>query len=553
MTPRIALDNYYVIIACMIASCFSLYIALRIHQKASKSYLLTTYLITQGCLMGWTLAKVFKTVSPTLELRWFFIVVQFLAICALGISFLCFSYAYSKERILTMKQTVLISIPGILSLLIILTNPWHMMFYKTFDMFRDTFGPLFYVHQAIVYTYLIAGIFLCAKDFTKRTTLSRMASIMVACAVLFPLFINLLYVFKVLKTVFHIRLPMDITPISCMLSYSLFYLAVLRYRFLDVTPYAYNKAMDMSSDGLAIMSGESMLWSNKAYNDLSDHYDSGDAIDRHSTVLSSGRILVRLSDRRPLEDTIRSIESRQATLKEARHHMERHMEDMRELHMNLSLNHLARHVHDVLGHGMVIVINLLEVAALKVKNASGSPDECLRKAYGVLEESIDHLAYTETNDFIESPLISSVTAVPLQSYLHPLVRRLQLVDVRLEVIVQGSESTMTMIQVDNLHSICREAVTNAIRHGRASLIHIFIRWKDTGLDLHILDNGLGCGAIHENMGLEGMKKRAHLIGATLTYTSEPDSGFSIHLHMPSDQFVLEGIDHQLRPVFQTSQ
>ena len=70
---------------------------------------------------------------------------------------------------------------------------------------------------------------------------------------------------------------------------------------------------------------------------------------------------------------------------------------------------------------------------------------------------------------------------------------------------------------DAIYRIIQESMTNAVRHGHASQIHLSLTWLDHILTIHIQDNGLGCVQLEEGFGLRHMKERLRLLGGTLSY------------------------------------
>jgi PAS domain S-box-containing protein len=69
----------------------------------------------------------------------------------------------------------------------------------------------------------------------------------------------------------------------------------------------------------------------------------------------------------------------------------------------------------------------------------------------------------------------------------------------------------------HLYRIAQEAANNAVRHAHATHIRISLRQTGDGLRLNIHDDGCGLpppAARHAGMGLDSMKHRARLIGAT---------------------------------------
>jgi PAS domain S-box-containing protein len=92
----------------------------------------------------------------------------------------------------------------------------------------------------------------------------------------------------------------------------------------------------------------------------------------------------------------------------------------------------------------------------------------------------------------------------------------------------------------NLYRIAQEAVNNALRHGKPSLIHIVLkRLSPTHAALLIKDDGVGMKqssrSTRSGIGLRVMGYRADLIGAELKIDSKPRKGVTITCLYPLGQ------------------
>ena len=89
--------------------------------------------------------------------------------------------------------------------------------------------------------------------------------------------------------------------------------------------------------------------------------------------------------------------------------------------------------------------------------------------------------------------------------------------------------------------VIREAVTNAIKTGRASTVSIDVRDDGAGLTALVEDDGLGFDvaatlsgyASRGSLGMLQMRESARLIGAQLTIDPSPGHGTRVRLHVPS--------------------
>lgn len=579
MPLRIALDNYYVVLLCAITVIISLFITFYIFIMAKKNQLLYLYLLTQLMLILWVFSKILKTAAPNIHLRWFFIVTQYLGICFLGSIYVMFAYTYSRGRFMQLRYAVSLNVIPAILFIIILTNPLHMMFYSYFDMYRDSFGPLFYIHQIITYLYLVSGIVLCSKDFRKQFGHRRMQATLFTVAILLPIAVNLLYVFKVLKIVFGIRLPMDITPISCIISLLIFAIAAFKYRFVDITPMAYKEVLRQSTDGILLVDKTGLIIErNEAFDLHFCHHLPSDPITTIKDFLNiltkymkftglpfaSGSLdhmlltahnaeiclpeglcfkvliepvfvhkkrycgaLIRFIDDSSRKKILDLLTWNNSELAQANHILEKKAEVQRQLTVARVRSFMAKEVHDILGHTVVLVVAMLEVALLKVRNGNQDVLEYIDHSIGLLKKGL-----IELENSTRENRTSKTENVSLFQSLQLLAGQLKSSGIVLEITVQGQSHELDSKHTDNIYRICREAVTNSVRHGKATLINIIFRFYSNRYELYILDNGIGCQLITMGMGLKGMEEKASELGASLHYSSSTESGF--HIFFSSD-------------------
>jgi len=107
-------------------------------------------------------------------------------------------------------------------------------------------------------------------------------------------------------------------------------------------------------------------------------------------------------------------------------------------------------------------------------------------------------------------------------------------DFKIEVD-DGAAALLTADQAVEALQIAREAVSNALRHGRASTIAVRVHKGDREVCLLIQDNGAGfesAGRREGGHGLGNMHARAARIGATLQLTSQPGDGTRVVATIP---------------------
>ena len=87
---------------------------------------------------------------------------------------------------------------------------------------------------------------------------------------------------------------------------------------------------------------------------------------------------------------------------------------------------------------------------------------------------------------------------------------------------------------EHLLHIAREALTNAVRHGRPTKIAVDLREEGGEASLTIQDNGAGFDPAnaHVGLGMIGMRTRAERIGASLVILGIPGMGTTVRVLVP---------------------
>ena len=163
---------------------------------------------------------------------------------------------------------------------------------------------------------------------------------------------------------------------------------------------------------------------------------------------------------------------------------------LEETERHRTLQEITSRVHDVLGQRISMLQQLL---------ASPAPKDAL-----------------DTIVRIDSLL----EAVPLAQEVHPATLLADLTDTYRRL---GIRLTVTGSLPRNLRrarafaAIIREALSNAVCHGRANAVTITLGERQ----LRIRDNGIGCRELHLGGGLSGMMRRVNELGGRLLITQAP--------------------------------
>jgi signal transduction histidine kinase len=85
------------------------------------------------------------------------------------------------------------------------------------------------------------------------------------------------------------------------------------------------------------------------------------------------------------------------------------------------------------------------------------------------------------------------------------------------------------------YRIAQEAITNVVRHSRASScrVRLSIDEAENELELEVVDNGVGLPAVHRaGVGMSSMAERAAELGGTCTVAPDPEGGTRVLARLP---------------------
>jgi two-component system sensor histidine kinase DesK len=208
------------------------------------------------------------------------------------------------------------------------------------------------------------------------------------------------------------------------------------------------------------------------------------------------------------------------------HYMQRR-QDMRELLMaQEEVEHLAkiaereriaRDLHDVLGHTLSVIVLKSELAA---KLAEIDPARAVQEIRDVERISRDALGQVRSTvrGYQSRGLLAEVEQAKTALSAAGVQAQCDFVAPKLPAAQEGV-----------LALALREAVTNVIRHAKATSCYLTLRQENGNCRLQIKDDGCG-GMSAEGIGLSGMRQRVESLGGQLK--REISSGTCLTITLP---------------------
>jgi len=192
---------------------------------------------------------------------------------------------------------------------------------------------------------------------------------------------------------------------------------------------------------------------------------------------------------------------------------------------------IAREIHDVVAHAMTAINVQAGVAAHLLERDPQQAHDALRNIKRVSGEALDDMRAT-------------LGALREPAHAAPVSPAAGLADIaRLadDVRAAGLEVTLDMDPVADVpapvqtagYRIVQEALTNVVRHARASATEVCVRRAADAVTIDVSDDGAGPSAESDpGHGVRGMRERAAALGGSLDVLPGDDGGWRVHARLP---------------------
>jgi PAS domain S-box-containing protein len=190
---------------------------------------------------------------------------------------------------------------------------------------------------------------------------------------------------------------------------------------------------------------------------------------------------------------------------------------------------IARELHDGLGQQLGGLRFLMDGLRRDLQAANSPQAETARQLAGEIATALTQ-ARTLSHELYSVP----PSPDGLQQALENLAERAS--ERGIDCVFAGETSVLMRNQAiaSHLYRIAQEAVHNALKHSRAKRIELQLVRQPAGVELRIIDNGIGLPVRpgSRGLGLHTMEQRARLVGGRLAMRNQPHGGVAIICSVP---------------------
>ena len=529
--------------------------------NSKRTSLLYNYCLVHALTMLIVVNNFISSIAPNKGLRWNFIMVTYILKLMFDVRFILYVRPFFKSfgKVL---MSILVTVYIVIGSGIILTNPLHHLFVSKISAYEYNFGICYYIIMGAGFVLEVTGLLLIMKYWVKKLD-NQSYRIMAS----FVTIICMLFLHLFLMKAFDMAI--DFMPIILLTGFTFFFFGANKYGMFGAISFQSTYGLEMFTDALLITGKHGkVIYKNQACEALGEETLQEilskasvnvveDENKRHAIVteielvseddsrnytliekpvrrriFSSQKQLHIIHDNTKSVAAINLLTEKNQYLQETNDSVKTLAEDSKKLAVLTERNFLAKEIHDVIGHSLILALNTMESNRI----LHDDRDTAMRRIHQAVSEigsSFQEIVPTHMDTFTPAHLRYTMNALSLSGKLKVLESRLLEDGIQLDLIAINEMSDCPECISSTIIRICQEAITNSIKHGKANRISISMKKKSGMIDLFIVDNGKGCRTIVKGHGLTGMEERVHGLNGTINFCSfEEREGFMVRAGIP---------------------
>lgn len=253
-------SNSSAVIFLIVSLMLSVYLFWTAFSRKRRKMMLIHKLYVSICavFLVWCIAMLGMWASPTdnLSLLWFWDSMTYVGVAFAPAIMLLITIVFVTGVDKMPPKLWLILVPPLITNIVVWTNPIHHLQYRVFHVLRPeiVFGPWVIISGAYTWALLfISALIIIRFAMRNRSSLYQMQSALFAIGELVPLLVS------VLATTGLVKLPIDATPLSFIVTIICQFFAIYRLHVLDVEPIATQHVLDWITDCYLVVSASELV------------------------------------------------------------------------------------------------------------------------------------------------------------------------------------------------------------------------------------------------------------------------------------------------------
>lgn len=190
---------------------------------------------------------------------------------------------------------------------------------------------------------------------------------------------------------------------------------------------------------------------------------------------------------------------------------------------------IAGEIHDAVGHSLTSLIVQMQALRYMIKNDPAQAEQSLEEMLAVARQGLHDIRFS-VHSLADDRSKSGVA--PLKALLSRMEAS---ASIRYTFHTDVDEEDVPVHVYGALFRVLQEAITNIIRHSRATQVDVSLAKEPGHIKMRIRDNGRmeSIQNISEGFGLKAMKARVEESGGRLRYSSPEPHGFELIAEIPT--------------------
>jgi len=265
--------NFFTLLM-VVVSMLIIFFLLQLHSSKIKSIAKKYFMLNATSALIWCICFTITISTDEMLIIKIFYSFMYLGTTTVSIFYFLFVLAYTKKVSIREKPLLrLLFIPSIILCLLVFTNDINGgLMYSNIVQSRDppyvgyfvVYGPIYYMHYIYIVILVVITVFILFQTYfstPKGEKQYRRQLLMIMVVLTIPFIISIIRIFSLIPFV----KIYDLAPASIGISYIFLFLALYKYKFLDINPLVQKYIFDGIRDGLFVLDTKLRLLSlNKA-------------------------------------------------------------------------------------------------------------------------------------------------------------------------------------------------------------------------------------------------------------------------------------------------